>query len=153
MDPATLPALFAAAPLNAHLGFALARAEREGAEVRAPADARFLQEAGVLHGGLLATLADTAAVYALLPALPAGHTLIGIELKLDFLSSARPDAGELVARARAVRAGRTLGVARVEVEQAGRALAVGLFTYLVRPLAAPGAGSGQRAAAHSRNQA
>jgi uncharacterized protein (TIGR00369 family) len=86
----------------------------------------------VIHGGILTTLADTAAVYSLLPALSPERMLIGIELKLDFLRPALPDKGEIAARARALRAGRQIGVARVEVLQEEQPLALGLFTYLFR---------------------
>ena len=127
-----LASLFHAAPINAHLGLRLVRADAEGAEVRLAVGPHLVQEAGVVHGGILTTLADTAAVYSLLPALSSERMLIGIELKLDFLRPARPDGGELVARARALRAGRQLGVARVEVWQDEEQLALGLFTYLFR---------------------
>lgn len=124
--------LFDSTPINTHLGLRLVRAEAREAEVRLRPGAHLVQEAGVIHGGILTTLADTAAVYSLLPALPRERTLIGLELKLDFLRPARPDAGELVARARALRAGRSLGVVRVEVLQGEAQLALGLFTYLFR---------------------
>src|SRR6185503_1903802 len=77
-SPDPWPSLFHSTPINSHLGMRLVRADAEGAEVRLAPEAFFLQEAGVIHGGILTTLADTAAVYSLLPALPRERTLIGI---------------------------------------------------------------------------
>ena len=41
-----------------------------------PPGEQWTQETGVIHGGLVATLADTAAVYALRPGLPSGHIML-----------------------------------------------------------------------------
>lgn len=101
------------------------------AEIAMPVKRAFTQEGGVVHGGLVTLVADTAAVYALLPELPAGQTMTSIELKMNFLRPALPDRGELVARAAVVRRGRRVGVCEVDVFQADTAVATGLFTYLI----------------------
>ena len=90
-----------------------------------------LQSESVIHGGILATLADTAAAWAVLRDQPMGETLTSIEFKLNFLRPARLDGGELLARGRVVRRGSRIAVIDGEVIQGGEAVARGLFTYLV----------------------
>ena len=48
-----------------------------------------LQSESVIHGGILSTLADTAAAWAVLRDQPMGETLTSIEFKLNFLRPAR----------------------------------------------------------------
>jgi len=90
----------------------------------------FLQDFGVVQGGILTALADEAAVSLLLPHLTPGRAVTSIELKQNFLRPALAGRGELVARARTVRRGRTVAVVACDVEQAGEAVTTGVFTYL-----------------------
>lgn len=125
--------LFAAAGVNRFLGFELVRASAEGAELRLPVRSELLQERGVVQGGIQTALADTACVYALLGGSERDfdeYGIAGVELKLNFLRPARADGSALVARSRPIRRGRRLAVVRVELEQDGRAVADGIFTYL-----------------------
>jgi uncharacterized protein (TIGR00369 family) len=115
------------------LGFRLLACAGGRSEIAMPIEPHFRQEAGVVQGGMVSAAADAAAAYALLPGLAAGHTMMGVEFKINFLSPARIDGGDLVARARVVRQGRTLGVSEVEVHQGERQVALGLFTFLFRP--------------------
>jgi uncharacterized protein (TIGR00369 family) len=121
---------FSSVPVNLHLGLVLSEQGAGVAVVTMAPGEQWTQETGVIHGGLVATLADTAAVYALRSGLPSGHIMTSIEFKLNFLSPARADKGTLVARARVVRQGRRVGVCDVDVEQAALVVAKGLFTYL-----------------------
>lgn len=102
----------------------------EGAEVRLPVRASYLQERGLVQGGLIAAVADASAVYPLLRELPAGKTVTSIEFKLNFLRPALVGAGELVARSQVAQRGRRLAVSEVVVTQAELEVARGLFTYL-----------------------
>ena len=68
----------------------------------------FTQQHGYLHAGLVTALVDTACGYAALSLTEPGAEVLSVEFKLNLLS---PAAGErFVARARVVRAGRTLTV-------------------------------------------
>src|SRR5262245_57396265 len=121
---------FADVPVNRHFGFELeAHGGSEAVVTLAPAE-HLTQETGVIHGGVLATLADTSAVYALRAALPPSRAMTSIEFKLNFLAPGRVDKGQLRARARVVRQGRRIGVCDVELEQGGAIIGKGLFTYL-----------------------
>lgn len=125
-----LPSFFAGVPVNRTLGFTLVSCGADGAELTMPVREEYLQENGFLQGGVVSALADTAAAYALLPGLREGYGMTGVEFKINFLRPALPGRGDLTARARVVRQGRTIGVVQVEVEQAGRMTALGTFTYL-----------------------
>jgi uncharacterized protein (TIGR00369 family) len=88
-----------------------------------------LQVEGVVHGGILATLADTAAVYLLMPGVASDSAMTSIEFKLNFLAPARLGA-EVVAVAVLVKRGRRVALADVELSQGGALVAKGLFTYI-----------------------
>ena len=94
-------------------------------------DGSHTQENGVVHGGLIAALADTTAVYALLADLPADRTVTGVEFKINFLRPAQPAGGMLLARALPLRRGRRIAVCEVEVIQEQSVVAKGSCTYLV----------------------
>lgn len=126
------PPPFEQVPVNRHLGFKLVSQGEGTAEVSMEVREDVIQETGVVHGGILTTLADTACVYALIPGLDSGRTMTSIELKLNFLRPVLTERGTVTARATRVQLGRTVGVSDVEVSQAGKPVARGLFTYLVR---------------------
>lgn len=93
---------------------------------------RFLQEEGVLQGGIASALADAACVYLLEGHLGGTH-LTSIEFKVNFLAAGRPGEGTLVASAELVKLGRRVAVSRARIQQGERALLEGLFTYLIYP--------------------
>ena len=136
------PAAFARVPSNRLLGITSVVHDDGGATVVLAPRAELAQEYGVVHGGFLAALADTAAVYALLPKLKPGERMTSIEFKVNFLAPADPNGGGLVAKAAIVKAGRTVRVVTVDVRQeveaaatgaAPRHVLTGLFTYAVLP--------------------
>lgn len=78
------------------------------------------------HGGVLSALIDIAGDYAIAAKL--GRGVPTIDLRVDYLRPARR--GELRAVARAVKVGRTIGVADVELRDVGGVLvAVGRCAY------------------------
>jgi uncharacterized protein (TIGR00369 family) len=72
-----------------------------------------LQFNGHFHGGVIAGLADHAAGAAVTTALPAGRIAVTVDLHINFLAPA--DGEAIHAKARAVRAGGTIGVACIDV--------------------------------------
>jgi uncharacterized protein (TIGR00369 family) len=72
-----------------------------------------LQFAGHFHGGVITALADQAAGAAVTSALLEGRIGVTVEIKINFLSPA--DGEEIIARAEAMQAGSTIGVAKIEV--------------------------------------
>jgi uncharacterized protein (TIGR00369 family) len=119
-------------PINRFFGMTLVACRRTSAEITLPMRAAYLQEEGIVHGGIVTALADTAAVYSLLPGLPQALAMTGIEFKMNFLEPVMPGRGPLTALARAVRRGRTIGLSQVKVSQQDRLVALGTFTYLFR---------------------
>jgi uncharacterized protein (TIGR00369 family) len=132
-DSRGLPAAldFGRVPVNRHFGFSLLSVRRGAAEVAMPLKRPFLQEEGVVHGGVLTTLADSAAVYTLYPFLEDGQTMSSIELKLNFLRPVFIDDGSVTAKAKLVRQGKRVALVQVNVNQARRLVATGMFTYLL----------------------
>lgn len=132
-DSKDLPAAldFGRVPVNRHFGFSLLTLHRGAAEVAMPLKRFFCQEEGVVHGGVLTTLADTAAVYTVYPFLAEGETMSSIEFKLNFLRPVFIDDGSVTAKAKLVRRGKRVALAAVDVFQARRLVATGLYTYLV----------------------
>lgn len=90
----------------------------------------YLNSHGVLHGGIIATIADETAWYAVDHHSGRGKDYTTSELKINYLL---PITGEKVtARAVLVRAGRRLCVSRVDITGEGPALAaLGIVTYIL----------------------
>lgn len=125
---------FPGTPINQALGLELIRSAADGtesAEVQIEDCSTLTQEGGVVHGGILTTVADTAAVYAILPGIPAGKHMTSVEFKMNFFRPGRGDQGPIIARSKLVKRGRTINVAEADVFQGERHLAKGIFTYLV----------------------
>jgi uncharacterized protein (TIGR00369 family) len=113
-----------------NLGLRVIRKHRDGVTVHFPLTEEFLNGTGVLHGGVIASIADEAAWHALIHAHQAHRNMTTTELKVNYL---RPMAGDKVlARAYVLRAGRTLGVTRVDLFDAHQRLsAVAIVTYML----------------------
>ncbi len=125
---ATLIALFERAPLPLHLGMSLRFDDDLRAVIELP-HAEFLDHGlGQVHGGILATLIDTAAWFT--AAIHYDPWISTIDLSIRLLE---PVEGEdLTAVGTVVRCGRRLAVADAEVRtSAGRLVAVGGGTFAV----------------------
>src|SRR5262249_18571550 len=82
----------------------------------------------VVHGGVLAALADTAAAIAAYTVVPHGTEIATIELKINYLSAVRD--GEIKAEGKVRRAGRNFIVTECEVFDAKGGLAAkALLTF------------------------
>lgn len=118
-------------PATRTFGFEFLRRGADHATVRMPAAEDMLQVERVVHGGAISALADTAAVYLLLPTLGDGQAMTSIEFKVNFLRPVLAARGPVEARAHLVKHGRTIAVANVDVLQSGALCAAGVFTYLI----------------------
>lgn len=93
---------------------------------------RHLQPFGIVHGGVLATLIDTATFWAAFLRLPPDVGLVNIDLKLNYLQPAI--AGRLTAVGRCIRPGRTLSYTEAHVyDESGQLLTHGTSTLMVLP--------------------
>ena len=83
---------------------------------------RHLNLQGLVHGGLLASLADTACGLSIRSAMEPDRLHVTTDLDIHFLSPARP--GRLLGRGKAIKVGRSLAFAEASIEDAdGRLLA------------------------------
>jgi uncharacterized protein (TIGR00369 family) len=116
-------------PIN-HFGFQLVRAERGRAVFRMPVLELHKQIHRVVHGGVLAMLADTAGGFAAFLASPKGSRVVTIEMKINFLEAV--EHGHIQADARVLRQGRTTSVVDCEVkDEDGRLVSKALMTFSV----------------------
>ena len=120
---------FALVPYAKFLGLELGEMKRGEAAVQLEVRAELKQNHGVMHGGAIASLIDTASAFAVVTQLEAGEGVTTIDLSIHYL---RPvTAGRLTARARTVRAGRRLFVLSIEViDDKGRLMATAVTTYI-----------------------
>ena len=71
--------------------------------------------ASTLHGGVLATLVDSALTCALVTRLPKGYAAVSTDLQMRFFRPARMSAERLTARAEIVNMGATIGTTQGEI--------------------------------------
>jgi uncharacterized protein (TIGR00369 family) len=113
-------------------GFELAEASSGRAVLHMRVDARHKQLHGVVHGGVLAALADTAGGLASYMSMPRGTRIATIEMKINYLEGV--EAGIVEADARVVRIGKHIAVVDCDIRDGHRRL-VGkaLMTFFVGP--------------------
>jgi uncharacterized protein (TIGR00369 family) len=98
-------------PFSVMLGAEITAYSNEGVEIRLPINDRLKQQSGFVHGGVLSYLADNALTFAG-GGLLEGQVVTG-EFKINYI---RPAVGsELIARAKAISAGRTQAVTRCDI--------------------------------------
>ncbi len=121
-----------AGPIMETLGFRLAEVgDGRAAFVSEPAEFAY-NAIGSVHGGLAATLIDSAASCAVHTQLPAGTGYATINLALDMIRPITAEVGTLRAEGRVVRAGARIAVADAEVKGAdGTLYARGSATCLI----------------------
>jgi uncharacterized protein (TIGR00369 family) len=116
----------------AWMGGEVTEVSRDGARIRLPFDDHVTNatEPPTVHGGVTATLVDTVGSLALRPHLPNPFEdqVATINLNVNYLRGAD---GDLVAHGSVVRAGSSVGVTEVEVEQDGETVAVGQAAYRI----------------------
>lgn len=96
-----------------HLGAVLSSVEPGIVEIRLPFRDEVAQQHGFFHGGVVATIGDSAGGYAAYSLMPADASVLTVEYKINLVSPAKGQA--LVARGRVVKPGRTLTVTTVDV--------------------------------------
>lgn len=109
------------------IGIELVEFHEDGATMRLAVSQDHINADGVVHGGAIFTLADSALGFGI-------HRFLGkpcttAEMKINYF---RPvTAGSMTARSRIIRAGKRLVVARAEVHCGGRQVAEALSTFAV----------------------
>lgn len=127
-----LQELVADAPFPRLMGMRLAAIDIDSATIELDIDERHFQPFGMVHGGVLATLIDTATFWAAFLRLPPDVGLVNIDLKLNYLQPAM--SGRLMATGRCIRPGRTLSYTEAHVhDERGELLAHGTSTLMALP--------------------
>jgi uncharacterized protein (TIGR00369 family) len=111
--------------LGLELGDAADSPEGRDSVVRLEAGEQHLNVGGVVHGGVLASLIDTAMGRAVRSVTDSSTATS--QLTVTYLEPANP--GPLVATARVSKRGSTLTIVEAEVEQEGRPIAHALATF------------------------
>jgi uncharacterized protein (TIGR00369 family) len=119
-------------PVN-HFGFILEKARHGRVVFRMPVLDLHKQIHRVVHGGVLAMLADTAGGFAAFIAAPVGSRVVTIEMKINFLQAV--ESGEIRAHARVLHQGRSTSVVDCEIiDQDRRLVSKALMTFaIIRP--------------------
>jgi uncharacterized protein (TIGR00369 family) len=135
LNPAYLTELYeavATSPYPRLLGMRLTVMEPDRARIELEIGEHHLQPFGIVHGGVISTLIDTATFWAAFSRLPEDAGLVNVDLKLNYLAPAAR--GRLVADGRCLRPGRTLGYAEAYVrDDRGGLVAHGTSTLRVLP--------------------
>jgi uncharacterized protein (TIGR00369 family) len=121
-----------ASPFPQHLSMKLTSVEPDRAELTLDIHSSHFQVFNLVHGGVLATLIDTATYWAVFGSLPEDAGLVNVELKLNYLQPVTR--GPLSACGECIRAGRTLSYAEARVCDArGEICAHGTSTLMTLP--------------------
>ena len=93
---------------------------------------KHLQPFGKVHGGVMASVIDAAAFWAVFPQVEKGKGLTTVEMKINYLAPAQK--GKLLAQGRCIKIGRSLALGEAQVKDAkGILVAHGTATMMVVP--------------------
>ena len=119
------------------LGMDMAETRRGLAVMEIACREELLNSQGVMHGGFISTLADSAMARAMATVVPAGGRHSTFDLKMNFVSAVR--AGEKVqATGKVLHHGRRTGVAECRVVCGERLVATATASFMIQ---APGGDS------------
>jgi uncharacterized protein (TIGR00369 family) len=113
LPPAPIASLFLMAPVEVEHGLAVFECEP---------DESAYNPIGVVHGGLVCTLADSVAGCAVHTTLEAGDAYTSIDITVQYLRPVTSDSGVLRATGRVTKRGRRVAFATAEVVDGGGAL-------------------------------
>lgn len=127
-------------PFATLLGFRVVRADENGSVLEADPLPQHRNGGGIIHGGYLTSLLDSATGWAVHARVPAGVPAPHVHLSVQYLRAAV--AGEtLVCHGRCVVAGRRVASAEAEITQGDRIIARAVTTHAVLAGDPPSLGS------------
>ena len=128
---ARLRETFARVPYVGLLGFEFVRAERGAATFALDVREELTRMGGILHGGAVVSLLDTAAAFAVHTVIEPEARTVTVDLTVHFLRPASD--GRIEAQARVLRRGRRLCILSVEARDAGaEIIATATMTYFIQ---------------------
>ena len=117
-------------PYPKHMSMTLDHIEIDKADIALELADFHLQPFGIVHGGVVATMIDTATFWAAFLRLPEDSGLVNVDLKLNYLQAAI--AGRLIARGACMRYGRSINYSEAKVfDENDKLIAHGTSTLLV----------------------
>ena len=127
-----LKKIFSGVPFLSHLKLTLGPVGRGFARVSIAFERRLAQVHGFMHGGVLASIADTAATYAANTLLYPHHETITVELKINYVAPLKTTKAS--ADAVILHSGNKTSISEVKVfDSAKKLCAVALVTNLILP--------------------
>lgn len=117
-------------PFSALLDFRYVSIDDTEAVVEADPGPQHCNGGGIVHGGFLASLLDTATGWAVHARVPAGTRAPHVHLSVQYVRAAVPGP-TLVCRAHCVSVGGRIGSTEAEITQLGRVVARAIGTHAV----------------------
>lgn len=119
-------------PFPRHLSMRLTAMAIDSATVELEISSKHLQPFGIVHGGVLATLIDTATFWSVFMRIPEDAGLVNLDLKLNYLSSVQD--GRLRAEGVSIRSGNNISYSEARVfDGREKLLAHGTSTLMTLP--------------------
>jgi len=116
--------------LSGFLGLSGEFVEEGVYQFRLPVTPFMLNRGGSVHGGIIASLADSTIGSLINKSLPEGRRAVTAEMKVNYLRPGK--GGELVSRARLIHRGRRLAVGECEIfDGGGRRIALSTATFYI----------------------
>jgi len=117
-------------PFAAMLGFRVAHVDEEEAVIEADPLPEHLNGGGIVHGGYLTALLDSATGWAVHARVPIGVAAPHVQLSVQYVRAAVAGT-TLVCRGRCVTVGRRIASAEAEITQDGRVIARAITSHAV----------------------
>lgn len=125
------------APIGTHIGMQIAEVGAGTVTFDCHPDESHYNPIGMVHGGLVCTLLDSALGCAVHTTLPAATGYTSIEIKVNYLRPVTADSGPLVCTGRVTKSGRRVAFAEGEVlDNTGKTVATASGSLLIFPLEA-----------------
>jgi uncharacterized protein (TIGR00369 family) len=115
------------------LGMEVTEIKKRESRIQMPFKEQLTHPYGIVHGGAIASLADSAVAMALITLVGPKERITTIEFKINFFTSIRR--GKLTAHAKIIHKGSRTAVGDVEVvNEEGKLVAKVTATYIITPL-------------------
>ena len=127
-----LKTVFKKSPYPKHMAMTLDHIEIDGANIVLNLADYHLQPFGIVHGGVISTLIDTATFWAGFLRLPEDTGLVNVDLKLNYLQSVSE--GKLIAKGSCLRHGKSISYSEAKVfDENEKLVAHGTSTLMLLP--------------------
>lgn len=119
-------------PISSHFGMRWKHVSHGDVLLAATPDESLYNPIGTMHGGVAATLLDSAVACAVHSTLPAGVGYTSVELKLNYVRGIRGSTGEIFAHGWVVKVGARVAFAEGDIRDgSGKVLATASSTCLI----------------------